>query len=453
MRTRASACPRCSRTRRASARRGGATCTATATTCRACCPSSTTSASTRSTTPSSRPTAPDGITGHHFRRYRPPGPGRAHRQPDDRPVARADLAQGPGPRAGAARLGRLRAHPPHRRGRGARLLHDHAVRERDRRRPALHALLRDGHRRSRARVQGDDAARRWSASATTAPTAFKHWAFAPEPADHVREHVRRVGASRREHDRRLLRGRRAPARVPRRSADAPVSDDEHRARARRGDVRAERGEPAAVGVRRRPRRRASRRDRRPHPARRGRRTAARSRRAGSRRSCSPTSTRGATGGVAGAPVHIVVCADIERGLEADRAVVDLPRGAEPAARRDRARPRQRAHDDHGRLPRRAQRVCSACPTTWSPSRSSRSATRRARSAHPDATRSRRTPTASSTASPGRAENRRPARTDQQIEVSAVTQAWHHRRRHMCRRPCVRSAVPALSVDASASVRP
>ena len=93
--------------------------------------------------------------------------------------------------------------------------------------------------------------------------------------------------------------------------------------------------------------------------------------------------RGATGGIAARRCTSSSCADTERGLEHDRAVVDLPRGAEPAARRDRARPRQRAHDDRGRLPRRAPRVCSACPTTWSPSPSSRSVTRRARSAHPD----------------------------------------------------------------------
>ena len=36
-----------------------------------------------------------------------------------------------------------------------------------------------------------------------------------------------------------------------------------------------------------------------------------------------------------------MCADVERGLEATVAVVDLPRGAEPAARGDRGRARQR----------------------------------------------------------------------------------------------------------------
>ena len=40
----------------------------------------------------------------------------------------------------------------------------------------------------------------------------------------------------------------------------------------------------------------------------------------------------------------------------DGPVVDLPGGAEPAARRDRARARERAHDDHHRLPRRARRA-------------------------------------------------------------------------------------------------
>ena len=51
------------------------------------------SASTRSTTRSAPPSRADGVTGHHFRRT--PGPARvAHRPPDDRPLARAHLAQG-----------------------------------------------------------------------------------------------------------------------------------------------------------------------------------------------------------------------------------------------------------------------------------------------------------------------------------------------------------------------
>ena len=55
--------------------------TATAPTCRACSPSSTRSACTRWTTRSARPTTPDGITGHHFRRYPRPGQGRLTGKP------------------------------------------------------------------------------------------------------------------------------------------------------------------------------------------------------------------------------------------------------------------------------------------------------------------------------------------------------------------------------------
>ncbi len=40
------------------------------------------------------PPTPAGVTGHHFRRYRRPGQGIAHRPADDRPLARADLAEG-----------------------------------------------------------------------------------------------------------------------------------------------------------------------------------------------------------------------------------------------------------------------------------------------------------------------------------------------------------------------
>ena len=84
----------------------------------------------------------------------------------------------------------------------------------------------------------------------------------------------------------------------------------------------------------------------------------------------------------------------------DGAVVDLPRDPEPAARRDRARPRQRAHDDHHRLPRRARRAARAPRRTSCPSPSSRSVIRLARSGGRSATRSRATRTASATACRG-----------------------------------------------------
>ena len=70
--------------------------------------------------------------------------------------------------AGAARLGRLRAPQPHRRGRRPGLHDDHALRERHRRRPALPALLRVRRSRRRGHVQADaaDASRRGSARGT-----------------------------------------------------------------------------------------------------------------------------------------------------------------------------------------------------------------------------------------------------------------------------------------------
>ena len=120
----------------------------------------------------------DGVSGHHFRRTTA-GPDRACLT--GKPtiglslvlISPTDARAGPG----AARLGRLRAHPPHRRGRGARLHDDHAVRERDRRRPAVPALLRDGHRRAGGRVQGDDTARRGSASASRDTARSSDWGW------------------------------------------------------------------------------------------------------------------------------------------------------------------------------------------------------------------------------------------------------------------------------------
>ena len=91
----------------------------------------------------------------------------------------------------------------------------------------------------------------------------------------------------------------------------------------------------------------------------------------------------------------------ERGLEVDRAVVDLPGDAEPAARRHRARARLRAHHDHHRRSPTSCRRCSRLPDARrAASPSSRSATREAaRSAAARAVR-RDTPTATATARPG-----------------------------------------------------
>ena len=96
------------------------------------------------------PPTPAGITGHHFRHYRRPGPGRRHRPPDDRAVARADLARRSPTRAQELRDWADFVHIRH--------IAEAAVpgycmitpyENVDRRRSALHALLRDGHRRSR----------------------------------------------------------------------------------------------------------------------------------------------------------------------------------------------------------------------------------------------------------------------------------------------------------------
>ena len=106
------------------------------------------------------PPVPDDVTGHHFRRTPRPGQGVLTGNPTIGLslvlISPKDRAR----RAGPAGLGRLRAHPPHRRGGRARLHDDHAVRERRRPRPAVPALLRDGHRRPGSLVPVDDAARR-----------------------------------------------------------------------------------------------------------------------------------------------------------------------------------------------------------------------------------------------------------------------------------------------------
>ncbi len=99
-------------------------------------------------------------------------------------------------------------------------------------------------------------------------------------------------------------------------------------------------------------------------------------------------------------MNVVVCADVAAWARADGAVVDLPRGAEPAAGRDRARPRQRARRRSPRATAPSSRPSSASPRTWSPSQSSRWDIPPARSDRPAASRSPPTPTASATTTPG-----------------------------------------------------
>ena len=127
--------------------------------------------------------------------HAPSGSGAAHRQAHGVAVARADQPDHPRRGAGVARLGRLRAPQPHRRGRRARLHDDHALRERDGRRSALPALLRVRRPRRRGHVQADASAGRG----------------APRRVGHAR--VRGVGgASRAAHRvRQLVRG---SARLP-----------------------------------------------------------------------------------------------------------------------------------------------------------------------------------------------------------------------------------------------
>ena len=76
---------------------------------------------------------PDGVRRHHrhpLPAHPAAGAGSADGSPDARTVTRADQPPAAGAGAGAAGLGRLRAHPPHRRGRRARVHDDHALRAR-----------------------------------------------------------------------------------------------------------------------------------------------------------------------------------------------------------------------------------------------------------------------------------------------------------------------------------
>ena len=102
--------------------------------------------------------APDPLPGHHgapLPPLPPSEPGHPHRCAHHRPAGGVDQPALPRAHPGAARLGRLRPHPAHRRGRGPRLHPHHPVREHRRRRSALHALLRARRRGSRGRLHGD----------------------------------------------------------------------------------------------------------------------------------------------------------------------------------------------------------------------------------------------------------------------------------------------------------
>ena len=143
--------------------------------------------------------------------------------------------------------GRLRAPAPHRGGGGARLLHGDPLRAHRGGRPAVPPLLRDGHRRPEASFQamtplvrtrlGDD-------------DAFRAWAWHPALRIEYVNSFRRLGAACRVtdffdvvHTQRACRS----------FAPKPLADGlPGRPGARRGDVRAERREPPAVGVHRRP---------------------------------------------------------------------------------------------------------------------------------------------------------------------------------------------------------
>ena len=326
----------------------------------------------------------------------PTRPGHRLRPSDHRTLARADLAEGGVEGTRAARLGRLRAHPSHRRGRGPRLLHDHAVRERRRRRSPLHAFLRDGHRRSGDRVQIDDSARD-ATHRRRAHRCVQAVGVGAEPAHHVRQLVRSRRRKRLPHERRLLRGRHAPTRVPV-VLDRGGRRRRDRARARCGDLRAERGEQAALGVRRGARRRDARRDRRSLPARMG---SARARVLGR-----STDARDARRRRSGRHRRRRQRAGEHRRLRrraaragGDNPVVDLPGGPEPVARRDGARARQRAHDHNHRLPQRdasasrsaGNRLADRAGADWSSGAAARAA-----GAHP----SPNTRTGSATAGPG-----------------------------------------------------
>ena len=218
----------------ASGRRGGATCTATAPISRACSPSSTISASTRSTTTFAPPATPDGITGAPLPRTTA-GPARAC-SPAARPSGCRSCSSRPRSPARAQEL-RDWADFVHIRHIAEAAVPGYAmitpyenVTGGDPRFMHFYEMDTDD---PETRVQGDDTARDAIASAATGTDAFKHWAFGPEPAHHVRQHVRaRRRSATGVTDRDSSPSSRASARAAR-SPTTPVSDDDDRAAPRR----------------------------------------------------------------------------------------------------------------------------------------------------------------------------------------------------------------------------
>ena len=232
--------------------------------------------------------------------------------------------------------------------------------------------------------------------------AWKRWAFHPQLRIMYVNTFARVGASSdrvSEPDDSSTSSRRQ--RAHRAFSDAPVSDDGHRRacskprRTRRARRTGSRGSSSSSATRTR---RAAIGD----LTRRAWETGGR---AFSEGRLSPKLLadveRGATGGVAGAPVHIVVCADIERGLEQTvpssifPAVQNLLLAATALGLGSALTTITVGYRDELRallgLPDHVVPV-AVVPLGHPP---------RARSGHPAATRSRRTRTASGTASPGR----------------------------------------------------
>ena len=280
--------------------------------------SSTTSASTRSTTRSARPSPPAGITGHHFRRYRRPGQGVLTGRPTiglslvlispkepERAQELRDWADFVHIRhiAEAAVPGYAMITPyENATGGDPRFMHFYEMDTDDPERAfKAHDAARDrAHRRHRHR-------------------RVPALGVRPEPADHVRELVRARRRQRVTDDLFAVVSRQRACRA---FSDAPVTDAEiaQLLEAATHAPSAENRQPWEFVVVRDAARAAigdlTRRAWEAHG------------RAFSETRLSPKLLadvdRGATGGIAAAPVHIVVCADIERGLEATVASSIFP---------------------------------------------------------------------------------------------------------------------------------
>ena len=144
--------------------------------------------------------------------------------------------------------------------------------------------------------------------------AFKHWAFGPSLRIMYVNTFARLGVAGADMtDFFDVVGKQRACRA---FSNRPVRDDDIERILDRGNLRAERREQAAVGVRRR-----ARRERRAQRSaiscgQRGRHADARSQTDRLSPELLADVDAGATGGIAAASVHIVVCADTERALEA-----------------------------------------------------------------------------------------------------------------------------------------